>query len=349
MKNLYFLAFICLVGACTKPTNPRIHLPEVFEPQVRSFPINSSIRALEVINDSTVWFAGSRGVFGHTTNGGKHWIVDSISIDGALPDFRSISVTSEAVFLLNAGSPAYLLKSTDRGENWRQVYTETHPGTFFDCLRFGDDQNGMAMGDPIDSCLVIIVTIDQGETWTRLPCSQLPKTVAGEAAFAASNTNIALFGDHVWMGTGGTKARVFHSGDGGSSWRVFQTPIQQGGAMTGIFSIDFYDDRMGIVFGGNWEAKSDNHASKAITHDGGKTWSLLSVGEGPGYRSCVQYVQGSEGLGILAVGSTGISFSNDGGLSWQEHEIANFYTVGIAPSGRVAWLAGRDKLAVMRY
>jgi photosystem II stability/assembly factor-like uncharacterized protein len=193
MKNLYFLAFICLVCACTKPTNPRIHLPEVFEPQVRSFPINSSIRALEVINDSTVWFAGSRGVFGHTTNGGKHWIVDSISIDGALPDFRSISVTSEAVFLLNAGSPAYLLKSTDRGENWRQVYTETHPGTFFDCLRFGDDQNGMAMGDPIDSCLVIIVTIDQGGDLDQATLFTITKNGSWRSSFCSQQHQYCTF------------------------------------------------------------------------------------------------------------------------------------------------------------
>ena len=44
------------------------------------------------------------------------------------------------------------------------------------------------MGDPTADCISIIITRDGGQTWNKIPCSQLPKSKEGEAAFAASNT-----------------------------------------------------------------------------------------------------------------------------------------------------------------
>ena len=43
----------------------------------------------------------------------------------------------------------------------------------------------------------------------------LPETVKGEAAFAASNSNISVYKNHAWIVTGGQRARVFHSPDKG--------------------------------------------------------------------------------------------------------------------------------------
>jgi hypothetical protein len=43
----------------------------------------------------------------------------------------------------------------------------------------------------------------------------LPRTANGEAAFAASNTNIVIKGNNTWIVSGGMKARVFYSADKG--------------------------------------------------------------------------------------------------------------------------------------
>ncbi len=40
----------------------------------------------------------------------------------------------------------------------------------------------------------------------------------------------------------------------------------QGGKMTGIFTVDFYDDKNGIIMGGDWEDKKNGKASKAMTN-----------------------------------------------------------------------------------
>ena len=47
----------------------------------------------------------------------------------------------------------------------------------------------------------------------EIPCSQLPKTVEGEAGFAVSDTNISIFGDKAWLASGGAVSRILYSED----------------------------------------------------------------------------------------------------------------------------------------
>ena len=312
--------------------------------KVTEYLVQSSIRALEVIDENHVWFAGNNATFGYTKDGGKSWEIDSITDPVPNLEFRSIAVVGNAVFLLNVGSPAYLLRSLDQGASWEIVYQEDHPDVFYDSMKFWDNMNGIAMGDPTDGCLSVIITRNGGSSWTKLDCGILPPIQKGEAAFAASNSNIALYEQHGWLVTGGTQARVFHTPDMGRSWNVYETPIIKGGKMTGIFTVDFYDSKLGVIFGGDWENKSTNKSNKAVTRDGGKTWELISDGQGPGYRSCVQFVPGSAGQKLVAVGSSGISSTKDGGKSWQNFNQEGYYTIRFAAETDIAWLAGKNKI-----
>jgi len=269
--------------------------------------------------------------------------------DQADLEFRGIAKTSNALFLLAVGSPALLFKTEDKGKNWAVVYREGHPDAFYDAIAFWDDKHGIAMGDPTEDCLSIILTNDGGDTWTKIPCEDLPPAAEDEAAFAASNSNIALVADHVWIVSGGSSARVFHSPDRGASWEVYDTPIVQGGKMTGIFTASFYDQKRGIIFGGDWEDQARNVQNKAITTDGGKTWALVADGQSPGYRSSVQYLPHSDAQGIIAVGTPGISYSADGGQQWRTLSDSSFYTIRICDSGKLAWLAGKNKVGKMSW
>ena len=113
----------------------------------------------------------------------------------------------------------------------------------------------------------------------------MPEALEGEAAFAASNGNIAVSDSAVWIVTGGKASRVFYSADRGRNWEVMAAPIVQGGAMTGLFSLDMSDEKHGIAWGGDWENMADNGANKIVTYDGGMHWEPLLQGEGPGYSS----------------------------------------------------------------
>jgi photosystem II stability/assembly factor-like uncharacterized protein len=328
-----------------KETGPTQIFPDTLTiSSIDTFPVESSIRALEVVNDETVWFAGSGGVFGYTENSGQTWTIDSIKTGTIVPHFRAIAVTGEAVFLLCIGSPALLYRSMDKGKNWEIVYREDHPAAFYDAMVFWDDQEGIAMGDPTDGCLSVIVTRDGGETWQKIDCAQLPPAAEGEAAFAASNSNISVFGDNVWMVSGGARARVFYSPDRGNSWQVFDTPIISGQQMTGIFTTHFWDGNDGVIFGGNWEQQDQKTKNKALTKDGGRSWYLAADGFYPGYRSCVRYAPDGGGKLLLATGIPGTSWSKDGGNSWQTLDDASFYTLRFGSSYRTTWVAGNRKV-----
>ena len=253
--------------------------------------------------------------------------------------------------MLSIASPAVLYKIgvEDRvATKIEEVYVENGDKVFYDAMAFWNDQEGIAMGDPTNGCLSIIVTRDGGDTWSKINCDNLPNTDTGEAAFAASNSNIAVYKDHVWIVSGGKRSRVFHSADKGETWEVFETPIIQGKAMTGIYTVDFYDENTGVVFGGNWEDQDFNEGNKAITHDGGKTWKLLSNGSGPGYRSSVSFVPGTKGNGLVAVGSLGISYSPDQGASWSELSSEGFYAIEFV-NDTLAFASGRNKISKLIF
>ena len=331
-------------------TSNKAHAPNetlaIDTSDIDHFPMNCSIRAILPLTDNSCWYAGSRGQYGFTQDGGKSWHTDSIQDVGVDQlEFRSIAYANGAIFLLSIASPAHLYRTTDRGKHWDLVYEEQDSSAFYDAMGFWDDMEGIAMGDPTDGCLSVIKTQDGGKTWNKLPCSKLPKVDDGEAAFAASNSNLALYKNNVWLVSGGKRARVFHSADRGENWEVYETPIIQGGTMTGIFSCDFLDDQTGIIIGGNWENKKLNKSNKAITRDGGKTWTLIADGNEPGYRSCVQFV--SEQSHVIAVGTPGISISSDFGDTWHTISDEPYYTV--RTSNQHLWLAGLNIIARLPY
>jgi hypothetical protein len=86
-----------------------------------------------------------------------------------------------------------------------------------------NDKEGIAIGDPIENCFCVIITRDGGNSWTKITCENLPNMDDGEAAFAASNTNIIIKGNNTWLVSGGKKTRVFYSSDKGLTWKVYET------------------------------------------------------------------------------------------------------------------------------
>lgn len=340
------IVFLCIYGCTSTPSDSD---SETIELAFTIYEIPASIRALEIQPDGTVWYGGSDGLYGYTENNGQDWHHDSLFFEGKAVEFRSLASTKDAMLLQGTNSPALIFRSTDKGQSWNLVYRENHPDCYYNALAFWNDEEGVAVGDPTDGCLSVITTRDGGQTWQKLACDQLPPLASGEAGFAASNTNIAISGDHAWLVTGGAKARVFHTPDRGKTWDVADTPINQGGKMTGIYSVAFWDQDRGMLFGGDWENKSQNTKCKAHTVDGGKTWKLLNDGQEPAFRSCVQYVPGSDGQQLFAVGSPGISYSSDGGETWDLLSKESFYTIRIAASGKEAWLAGKNRVARMAW
>ena len=339
MRKLCISFGVLLFLSCKQAYIPR----NIEESNIQQFDIaNTSIRAIAAISEKELSFAGSAGTIGRTKDGGKTWKLSTINYQDTIqPHFRSIAKTSNALFVLSIENPALLYKISN--DEHKIVYKESHEKVFYDAMTFIDDSTGIAIGDPIDGCTSIIMTKDGGNTWQKIDCSKLPKVSDGEASFAASNTNIAVVDHSIWVVTGGAKARVLKSSDKGETWNVFNTPILQGEDSQGIYSVDFYDENHGIIMGGDYTKPTNNIANKAITSDGGLTWTLVSSGKTPNYKSCVQYIPGTEGKELIAVGKTGISFSNDSGQTWNDLSHEGYYAIQFIDKN-TAWLSGNNKI-----
>lgn len=304
-----------------------------------------NVRALEIFSGE-ILAASSKGdffVFDQVKNNFSEIWFENSEIDSVnRPNFRSMYYNGSEVFGLSIASPSLLFK------DGKLVYQENHPKAFYDSMDFWNDQEGIAIGDPTDDCMSIIITRDGGDTWNKISCDNLPKAKEGEAAFAASDTNIAIVGEHTWVATGGKASRVLYSPDKGKTWQVFDTPIVQGKETTGIYSVDFYDELNGFAIGGDYTKPEDNEANKIRTKDGGKTWELVAQNQKPGYRSCVQYVSNGRGKELVAVGFKGIDYSNDSGNTWKHLSDEGFYTIRFL-SDSIAYAAGKGRISKLTF
>lgn len=345
MKAYYSILMLLIIGCGSK------------EEQEETTPFSSvetelilkdtlSVRALEIIGENLA-FAGNRGMYGLYNSRTGDWKTNVQKYDTILSDFRAVASTSTDFFMLSAGNPALLFKTGETG-SMELVYKEEGEKVFYDAMTFWNDNEGIAMGDPTENCLSIIITRDGGKTWNKIGCDILPEVEEGEAAFAASNSNIAVKGDHTWILSGGMRSRVFYSGDKGKNWKVFDTPLIQGTSTTGGYSMDFYNEQTGIILGGDYKNPEKNTGNKAVTKDGGRTWKLVAEGYDPGYQSAVRYVPTREAQEIVGVGPNGVSYSFDGGRNWQELSKESFHTIRFVDD-TTAYAAGRNKIARLRF
>lgn len=351
MKKLIYILALVAVVSC-KDANHSTAQPEQVTVVVTDAAIeittvltdSISVRALDYGNEN-YWYAGSKGNYGsiNVATGAPTRGVIKLNEDDEV-EFRSIATTPNYTYILTAGNPALVYKIAQDTGAVELVYSEVDERVFYDAMQFWNDDEGIAMGDPMGGCFSIIKTYDGGKIWGKLLCTELPDYVEGEAAFAASNSNIKILGDRVWMATGGAMARIFYSENRGSNWQIFNTPIIAGGEMTGIYAVDFYDKDLGVIIGGDWNNKEDNKYNKAITRNGGKSWKLMANDEGPGYSSDIIFIPDTDGKELLAVGTPGIWWSGDQGNNWKQLSDQGFYTVKMIDADN-GYLAGNNRIS----
>jgi photosystem II stability/assembly factor-like uncharacterized protein len=352
MKNIFlillvFLVFVsCKTGAYESLNSNTVNFQSVEIDTL--FQDKISIRAIQM-DKNKIWYAADKGRYGFYNLDTNQKIENKITKDSLKLEFRSIAHKAKHIFILNVANPALLYQISKEDKEAKVVYQENHDKVFYDSMQFWDNKEGIAMGDPIDDCLNIITTRDGGNSWNKIPCDKLPKVMDGEAAFAASNTNVVIKGNHTWIVSGGKKSRVFYSSDRGNSWSVYETPIVQGKAMTGIFTADFYDANIGFVAGGDYEIRNQNFSNKASTIDGGKTWKLEAENQGFGYASCVQYVPKSNGKGLVTVGTSGIYYSSDSGTSWKQLSSDSTLNTIRFLDEKTAIAAGQNKMIRLNF
>ena len=305
--------------------------------QQQTINTDADFRGLCVVSSTVAWVSGTKGTYGQTVDGGKTWSVAKVPNAEKL-DFRDVEAFgATTAYLLSAGpgEDSRIYKTVDAGKNWALQFKNAEPSAFFDAIAFWDENNGIALSDPVKGRFPLIVTDDGGKNWKRLPEKSLPVALPNEGAFAASGTCLVTRGESdVWFCTGGAKAaRVFNSNDRGKSWTVSETPLLAGVESGGIFSIAFRDRDHGLIVGGDYRKPKDTTGTVAITSDGGRTWT--SIDKALPFRSCVAWAKDR----WVAAGTSGSDYSLDDGKTWKPIDTENYNSVAFTSSGG-GWTVG---------
>jgi photosystem II stability/assembly factor-like uncharacterized protein len=287
------------------------------------------------VNESVAWATGRDGsggqadykIFTRTIDGGLTWTGGEFTTYGtAYSMIYGLSATTAYIAVYGTGATGNrVIKTTDGGTTWASVLQGAGASSFFNVVHFFDNQNGLVQGDP-DTEFEIYTTSNEGANWTRVPGENIPAPVAGEYGIVGMYTAIA---DTIWFTT--NRGRVYKSEDKGLNWQVYA--IANTGTSDTNIEIAFDDEAQNGICD-LYNATSTTHTLYRTT-DGGETWTEVTP-VGNYYSNGISAVPGllntfvSAGAWVTDATAAGISYSEDGGLTWTNY--ADMYSTTYASS-----------------
>lgn len=317
----------------------------------------TSFRGLSVVDDNTIWVSGSKGTIARSIDGGKSFTYNQLK-GYEKSDFRDIEAFDDKrAIIMSSGTPAYILKTADGGQTWKEVYKNADTAYFLDAMDFWDDKRGMLVGDPINGHFVLLKTTDGGETWKELDTALTPKAMQGEAVFAASGTSLRCLNKYAFgFITGGKHSRAIISRNCHSNycWQYDSLPIEQGKNSTGAFSFGVAK-KFAIVVGGDYTKDTLVTTNSCATNNYTKKWYKPKTQwqEFNGYRSSVEIINNDL---LIACGTSGVDINKAScvGAGRLQHiiNISNegFNVVIKSKKGKAVFLAGdKGRIAKLIY
>lgn len=292
-----------------------------------------SLRGLCAVSDQVIWASGGEATVIRSEDGGSSWVECGPSGYGQL-EFRSIHAWSAArACIASAGTPAMILLTENGGAAWNEVYRNASPQAFFDALRFGNEDQGLAFSDPVDGKLLIVESRDRGRSWQDVAREFVPHALEGEAGFAASNSSLCLSpSGRAWIGTGGApldRSRVYYRDAWNAPWTIRSCPLPSAPTQ-GVFSIASAGALL-IASGGDYRVEEPSPQTAVYSTDDGQTW-LLAEKSPPGFRSAVIGLPATfQPSGFVTTGPEGSDFSADG-KSWHTFSQTGFHSLSASPN-----------------
>jgi photosystem II stability/assembly factor-like uncharacterized protein len=321
---------------------------------------SNTLIAVDLVSPKVVWAVGggfngatNDGTVVRTVNGGETW--ENVTPPGGttqiIRDVKAFD-TRHAVVLasstLNDGvsnaGPARISRTDDGGAHWETVFNANTSD--YDSMAFFNRHHGLAFGDPVDGKFPIVATHDGGGTWALVEPIEIPIALPNEFGRATGTSLVAMGSGDAWFGTNPENdpgARVFHTRDRGTTWKVVTTPIP--GGPNGIVSLSFRGLKHGLAVGGKAPPAPFTEQGVGVaarTSNGGNTWS--AVGPLGGFRNSVVWIRGIPNTAV-AVGPAGSDVSHDEGETWKEIDDSPFL-LGIAcRSKKSCWAVGQGGIA----
>jgi len=304
---------------------------------------------MSIVDDLTVWVAGTGGRIARTVDGGESWMV--ITVPGAdslqFRDVHGFSALAAIALTIGNGDDSRIYRTFDGGVTWDLSFKNEDPNAFFDCLSFWDQDRGFAFSDSFEGEFTLLQTNNGGDSWARIDPARVPDARPGEGAFAASGTCVVTRpGGLGWFVTGasGIDSRVIRTTNYGLTWDEAITPLPSNSSTSGISSLTFLDDDVGAAFGGDFTLPDSILDNVAVTADGGATWTLTGPSNLGGSVFGATYVPWATTPTIVAVAPTGSDYSTDNGRTWTRIDSIAYWTVAFR-SPRVGWAAGPGRIS----
>ena len=272
------------------------------------------INYLHAVDENISWAVGYDGSganeyktwFTKTTNGGDEWQADLVIMTDnyALGNICGIDGTTAWAAVFFNGAQDYWVQQPPALQGAE---------SFANNVYFWNKNDGMCQGDLRDGYFEVYTSNDGGSTWTRIPETNFTGDTP-DPSDAGWTGCIDVIGDTVLFGT--HKGYVWQSNDRGHTWTGTHTGMGTGGLNPGVNEIAFKDTNHGL-------AAHDNDVTYDLytTSDGGANWEQITP-TGTAYASGLSYVPGTDNMYISTgaiSGTSGASFSLDGGHSWTDY------------------------------
>ncbi|WML43913.1 hypothetical protein [Neobacillus sp. PS3-40] len=286
---------------------------------------SGTVKQLFALNHSDVWATLNQGGTNlrllKSSDGGKHW-----AFIGIVPTNSFLHFTSKTTAL----SGKYL--SQDGGKRWISLPT---PKRMVGDAYFHDVKNGWAVTQS-NNVFYVKRAINGGKSWSTVMTKSLFSPLAG-AMIRSAGTNDAWIELIGGTGMNQTAYSVFHTIDGGKSWKTVIANSTAGGGPAPGFGLEYNNgpNNMGakpgplyvvnpqIAFMGGSCPACDIPNSIGWTKDAGKTWINSNVtlkGYGEAYLAIADEKHGWWITTENEKPST-MYTTSDGGLHWNQIHI----------------------------
>jgi photosystem II stability/assembly factor-like uncharacterized protein len=308
--------------------------------EIQSAPTTADLRVIDNVGKGIAWASGSGGTVLRTTDDGAHWQLCPTPPGAEKLDFRGIQAfdaNTAIVMSTGKGPLSRLYKTTDACQTWTLLFTNPNSDGSWDAMRFRTSSDGYVLGDPVDGHFTFgspqdwTSTTDwklQGDQYTQASLAAMD----GVHAFAVSNSSLALSQKDIhpdpkpemWFGTSGPGGALLYyfvdkysdvnPDDELADWHKVSVPLAGDDASSGVFSIAFKNDAIGVAVGGNSLKPDDSTGTAASSTDMGKTWDLAQTPP-HGFRTAVAYDAASNAW--ITLGPNGTDISTDDGRNWR--------------------------------
>jgi len=243
-----------------------------------------------------------------TLDGGKFWETIAPS-DLSTTGIINVSLT-DSLHIWFGSSEGKICFTSDGGKNWAIQFDDTAKTNFMNYIKMFDSQNGIAMGDGMQSSNIPIFlkTTDGGTNWISVNDSVL-------GAFSGDtwrrldfiSPNFGYFYE-----SGLNPQSMYKTTDGCKTWKKVQTP-------SSVHVLNFYDENLGLCYGLN--SKMGKGAIHRTTNGGG-SWEELVFHPETNWGNDIEFLKNDPSK-VWLTNYNSLYFSSDSGKTWVQQLLPN--------------------------